>query len=111
MNGIYVALFLWNSQLKALYIIITPADQIAFLNIHNFLESMKRDSLLGALIAIILTISFTVLYAGYPYENTWVGSEKSVMSGPGFELGTFCSRVECPNQYTTGSPYRLCFFE
>jgi len=63
---------------------------------------MQRGCLLGAQIAIILRISFTVLYAGYPYEIPGLGLEKSVVSVPGFELGTFCSRVECPNQYTTG---------
>ena len=77
-------------KLKALYIIITPAaGQIAFLNILNFLGSMQHGCLLGAQIAIILTISFTVLYAGYPYKIPGWGQKNLSCRGQGSNSGLF----------------------
>ena len=99
-NGIYIAPFS-ACRLIVLYIIITPADQIAFLNILNFLGSMQRGCLLGAQIAIILTISFTVLYAGYPYKIPGWGQKNLSCRGQGSNSGLFAPK----SSVLTSTPY------
>ena len=46
-NSIYIALSLW-SKLKALYIIITQADQVTFYNVLNSPGSIQCSRQLGA---------------------------------------------------------------
>ena len=91
---------------KALYIIITSADQITFFTFLNFLGGIEMR--LPVRRSNIRTLTLSLLsYVLSTQINTWVGS-KIGGDWPGFEQETSCSRDECPNLYTTDA-HRCCF--